>query len=587
MSKYKALLFELAVIFIITVPAFFALLNNSYFSMHDDQHIARLFLLDQGLKQGILYPRWVDMLGFGYGYPLYNFYPPLIYYVAEIFHLMGFSLIWSIKMLIISGTALGAWGVYLLSKKCIGKAAGFVSSIFYTFSLYHAVLIFVRGALAEFFAASLLPFVFITLINIFEKPSRKNTILFAVIFSLLIVAHPLVALPSLLFICLFILFYAARATEKLKMFMSSMSGIIMGIGMSSFFWLPSLAEKKHTLTDIILTSELASYKLHFVYPQQLWHSPWGFGGSAQGITDGISFQFGKIYILIFLLSLIFFVVSLLNLSRVPQNKKKEMASRSSHYILFLLCFAFSIFMTTEYSSLIWDQFNPLWFLQFPWRFLTFSSFFLSLCCGYFIFFISHTIHKLNTQKNLLILGAIIAIIPMVVYQKYFKPQYYITTSDSKRTSYEEIAWRISRTSHEFVPKKTATTKTELDTTVVDITKDKIPRNLYSIISGAAEVHIIKNNFNKKILLINAADNTTIQLNTYNFPGWKLFVNNKIKHIESNNKYQLITFSIPKGKHTVALLFTRTPVRLFAESVTLISLMLALYVFFYRGNTSAK
>ena len=90
--KYSVL-FEFLLVFIITVPAFLSLLNNGYFTMHDDQHIARLFLFDTALKQGQWYPRWVDWLGFGYGYPMFNFYPPFIYFIAQLFHVVGFSFI--------------------------------------------------------------------------------------------------------------------------------------------------------------------------------------------------------------------------------------------------------------------------------------------------------------------------------------------------------------------------------------------------------------------------------------------------------------------------------------------------------------
>src|SRR3989344_5159449 len=117
MHKLKPIIIDLVLLLIITVPAFIRILNNQFFSMHDDQHIVRLFLLDQGLKQGYLYPRWVDGLGFGFGYPLFNFYPPLIYYVAELFHLVGFSLTWSVKLTFIFGFYLGAIGIYLLVKK--------------------------------------------------------------------------------------------------------------------------------------------------------------------------------------------------------------------------------------------------------------------------------------------------------------------------------------------------------------------------------------------------------------------------------------------------------------------------------------
>lgn len=72
------------------------------YTMHDDQQIARLFVFDQALKHGQFPVRWVDGLGFGFGYPLFVFYPPLVYLLGELFHLAGFSFINSIKLVFFS-----------------------------------------------------------------------------------------------------------------------------------------------------------------------------------------------------------------------------------------------------------------------------------------------------------------------------------------------------------------------------------------------------------------------------------------------------------------------------------------------------
>ena len=98
-KKYWAVLIVLGLSF----WAVKALLVPGFFSMHDDQQIARLFELDISLKAGQIPPRWVENLGFGYGYPFFNFYPPLVYYLGEIFHTMGFSFINSTKLVILSG----------------------------------------------------------------------------------------------------------------------------------------------------------------------------------------------------------------------------------------------------------------------------------------------------------------------------------------------------------------------------------------------------------------------------------------------------------------------------------------------------
>ena len=134
---------------IITIPAFISLLNPWYFSMHDFQHIARLFLLDTGIHQGSLFPRWVDLLGFNFGYPLFNFYPPLIYYISEIFRLLGATYVWSIKSMIIVGYLVGAVGVYLLGRKLFStNIAAVLAAALFTFFTYHATLVYVRGAFA-------------------------------------------------------------------------------------------------------------------------------------------------------------------------------------------------------------------------------------------------------------------------------------------------------------------------------------------------------------------------------------------------------------------------------------------------------
>src|SRR3989344_7728429 len=74
------------------------LFKQGLFIMHDDQQVARLFVFDEALKAGQFPVRWVNGLGFNFGYPLFNFYPPFVYILGEIFHLTGFGFIDSVKI---------------------------------------------------------------------------------------------------------------------------------------------------------------------------------------------------------------------------------------------------------------------------------------------------------------------------------------------------------------------------------------------------------------------------------------------------------------------------------------------------------
>ena len=290
-------MFYLALL-IISIPAFLSLLNPWYFSMHDFQHIARLFLLDQGLHQGYLFPRWVDTLGFNFGYPLFNFYPPLIYYISEMFRLVGMSYIWSVKAMVILGYGLGAVGTYLLCLKVykvhkVQKIAALVAATLFTFFTYHATLVYVRGAFAEFWGMNVLPFAFLSLELLREKPTIKRSVFFATTLAALILSHVFIAFPFILFFIPYTVYSILNTSNKVRYIKHVIVGGLLGTTLSAFYWLPSMLERKFTLVDSILTKELASYTVHFLQPLQLWHSSWGYGGSGAGLSDGMSFQLGK------------------------------------------------------------------------------------------------------------------------------------------------------------------------------------------------------------------------------------------------------------------------------------------------------
>src|SRR5512143_792410 len=61
---------------------------------HDGMlHLFRAFQLDALVRQGMLWPRWLPGMVFGYGYPLFNFYPALSLYPVLILQRLGLSLL--------------------------------------------------------------------------------------------------------------------------------------------------------------------------------------------------------------------------------------------------------------------------------------------------------------------------------------------------------------------------------------------------------------------------------------------------------------------------------------------------------------
>src|SRR5215510_14338620 len=54
-------------------------------------HLYRLVEFDHLLRNGVWFPRWATDLCYGYGCPLFNFYPPLTYYLGALVHALGLS----------------------------------------------------------------------------------------------------------------------------------------------------------------------------------------------------------------------------------------------------------------------------------------------------------------------------------------------------------------------------------------------------------------------------------------------------------------------------------------------------------------
>jgi len=567
----KTLSFEFIALIIITVLAVLGLLNNQYFSIHDDQHIARLYLLDQAIRQGNLYPRWIGGLGFNFGYPLFNFYPPLIYYVSEFFHLIGFNLLWSLKLMIITGSFISSIGMYLLGKRFFDKKTGLLVATLFTFFFYRTITIYIRGAWAEFFAMSILPLVFLGLDNIYRNKNLKSILLFSINLALLILAHPLIAFPAFFYIGLFFIYYFIYSKNRWLFLKNFLIGVFFGLSLSAFFWLPSIIEKQYTLVDTILTHELANYKIHFIYPIQLWFSPWGYGGSIAGPFDGISFQLGKIHIFLTAFSLLVFLFYFFI--------KKERESLKIYLFLFFLLL-FSLFMSVTYSQFIWDKIQYLWYLQFPWRFMTFTGIFISLIAGAGVYYLGKLINAdSGVKKALFNLGIIIIIfITIIKYITYSKPHNLKSYDEKKLTSFEEISWRVSKTSFEFSPVGIKTAKTELGTTTIGLSKKDLTKNSFDILSlNKKEVAVrqILNKFSKKEFEINSTKPVEFRLNTFNFPGWQASLDGRLIKIIDNNDYKLITVNVPKGNHSLLFSFKDTLVRKIGDIISVIAIILIL------------
>ena len=98
MTYFKKL-FPLIIILTLSFFAVKPLLLPGFFPMHDDTQVARVFEMGKVLQNGIFPVRFVPDLGYGYGYPIFNFYAPLAYYIGASFIFLGFDALLATKIM--------------------------------------------------------------------------------------------------------------------------------------------------------------------------------------------------------------------------------------------------------------------------------------------------------------------------------------------------------------------------------------------------------------------------------------------------------------------------------------------------------
>src|SRR3990167_5679132 len=257
--------------------------------MHDDVQIARVQQMFVALKSGQFPVRLVPDLGYGYGYPIFNFYNPLPYYSGSAFMFMGFDALAATKLMFIFPVILSGISMFIFSKLFLSDFASGIAGLLYVYAPYHAVQIYVRGAVAEYWAYAILPLVFWSI-------WKKKTIFGSLLLTVLILSHNLTAFMSIIFIGLLMLIQLIELFRRklgVKSFViCHLSFVILALGASAFFWLPSILESSKTGVDQMVFEKFDPPSKHVAYPLQLWSGVWGYGGSSPEIDDGLSFQVG-------------------------------------------------------------------------------------------------------------------------------------------------------------------------------------------------------------------------------------------------------------------------------------------------------
>lgn len=527
---------------VLSVSLLWPMFAAPYFSHHDDLQVVRLHQMDRCFSDLQIPCRWVPDLGGGYGYPLFNYYAPLPYYIGEIFYLLTGSLIWGAKLMFIA-SFIGAYiFMFLLGRKLWGEWGGLLSGVFYSFAPYHAVDLYVRGAMGEMWGLVFFPAIFWAVLKIDKKIKISNILLLGFFIFLLILSHNLSALIFLPITFIFVLFLT-RLKNNINLIYTFILSSVLAVALASFYLLPVIFEKNLVHVDTT-TYGYFSYTEHFKgLRKTLFSNFWGWGASVRevpgGAKDDMSFQVGYIHLVGIILSLLaakFFWKS---------NREKSLL-----IIFATLIVALSIFMIHPRSLSIWQLIDPLKYLQFPWRFLMLVIFFISLAVGSLLL-----ITNQNMKKTVVTL---LAILVVVFNFNFFVPEKFKFVTEEELLTGREWEIAVKRSIFDYLPIYAEAPPADLATSKYEI-------------QGQAEVTKYEQGTDWINLEVKADILSLVTLSQYYFPGWEITIDNKKININYINKLGLMSFLVDPGVHKIEARLMDTQVRSIGNIISLFSM----------------
>lgn len=547
-----------------------------YFSHHDNIQVIRIYEMRRCFEDLQIPCRWVPDMGYGYGYPMFNYYGVFPYYLGAFLSLfLGY--IGAAKVLFLIPLILGGISMYYLSRELFAnKTVAFLSAILFLFAPYRALDAYVRGAIAESFAIAIIPLVFYFALKLIRENSASYFLATALSLGIFLTNHNIMTLFFMPLLFLFVAYYLIE--QKGKNAYCVLLSIGLGIGIASFYLIPSYFEKNLVQIQNLLESEyIPNFRAHFVTLRQLFTDRfWGYGASTWGEGDGISFQLGWPHWWLVSLVVIFAFIKLVSrISILPVKISNFLSSQTSKIswsdtkliIILFFVLTISLLMTHNKSAFVWEELDSLQFAQFPWRFLSVSIFAASLLGGSFIL--------LFKQKWQIPVVAIAVLTTVLLNWQFFKPdKFFYSLKEQDLFSGENWDFQRRGAIVDYLP--------------VGAKEPKQPApEKPLVLKGKAEIKNFVNKSNYWRFEISVFEDSLVEVPVFDFPNWQISVDGgKIEH-SLTDVLGDIQIDIKRGKYLVEGKFENTPIRILSNILTLFSLATVLYFVTYGKNKFKK
>lgn len=290
-------------------------------------------------------------------------------------------------------------------------------------------------------------------------------------------------------------------------------GVGTGIALSSFFIVPAVFELGYTYFKKTTISNPSEY---FVGLEMI----------------------GIISILLLLASLVIF----------KMGRKNNNVSHNGLFVLFISVSFISMFLSTFLSEVIWK--TPIAsLLQFPFRVL-------SLLLLTNAFFAAYILNFLKGTRRYVVF-ILLLIISFYSSFKFMKPAEFTNIPDTVYATNPAT----TTVKNEYMP----------------MWVKEFPTSQYEhkveLLNGKGEVINVIERSNRISFELDNSTSTKIRLNTVYYPGWRAYVDNNEVDIHYENSKGVMDIPIAEGQRNIRFVFSETPLRILADGISVIAVVL--------------
>jgi hypothetical protein len=553
-------------------------------------HLYRTLELARSWEPGVVYPRWAPDLAYGYGYPLWNFVPPLPYAISLVFYSAGLSLEASLKLLIVVAALAYALGAYVLVRRSLGAGAGLLAAALYTLAPFalREVLLY-GGNYPQYLAIGLYPWVLWALGRLYSgRAGLPDVALAALLYGAVILSHLFHALlitPVALGYAGLLWLGDRRAARRPG---AALLALGLGLLATAFFWLPALIERPFTRSVEDVFVDVSPYYLRFIDWTELlaWPRPL----DARAANPWVPFSLGPAALLLAALGLL----ALLRPWRLipapgrpsrpsaapawesPADAGRPLSPRLQG-LFFLALLGGSLFMMLPASAWVWANAPLLALAEFPWRWLGLANLSLAFLGG-----AAAGWARGAGQRPSAVAGAVLVLLASAVYLYPFRPFVRYGETAADMASYELASQAIGTTTlGEYLPRWVASAPHSsplAEASARGLPVEKLDR---AALPEGSAAHLAAHSGVSQVYRFESAQPFTARFRTFYFPGWTARLDGQPADIRIEPGSGLISVPVPAGSHQLRLSFEDTPLRAASNAATGLTLVALLAAGLWR------